>query len=651
VVQAGPTDPTSPHWYDETALTRLVFAHIGAARRGGRDLPLGEFIRSFAGLTSSTKAKTVRAALPGVERLSDFESDPAAIGTLLAVMKGEAAQPKPTALGHVPEDHYRTLLDDRFGVERFWFKRRRLTEAGVPWLVEVAVAETASRGTVVYGVNYSATFGDPFGQTGLRAQTRRATGAASFLAQADARPEYDNDGLRAAVVHVVCPALEFTDKGKVALTVPAAVAGAVAETLGDATKTLHREYKQAERDARQSRERAHRDAERARRRAVHSTEPEPRITLKDAVTAVMADAIAEASGGGTLPFPTRNLFYAVRPRIQALTDAELKMNYFSQTLVVEYEREHGRIPGMYRDPRGELSEPHTGKTVRLGTREVADYVLPSYVFDKILYVEKEGFNPLFDAVRLADRYDMAIASGKGQPVEAVRALFERAERGAYRLFVLHDADHSGYTIARAMSEETRRMPGYSVDVIDFGLSVADAVERGLPTEKYTRRAELPWWMPERLTEQERGWFEGRQIERKQWECTRVELNALGGPGLIDLIEAGLQRHKADSKVIPPANRIRWQARSVVDGHVRSIVDRVIAELIDPDEITRQVARQVAKPRVIGIRQATISRRLRNNSARSWSAAVAGEVSGRLNDDRINERVRNLLREQGIGGES
>jgi DNA topoisomerase VI subunit B len=213
-----PTDTTSPHWYDETALTRLLFAHIGAARNGGRDLPIGEFVRSFAGLSSPSKAKTVKAAAPGVEHLSEFESDTAAVGALLAAMKAEARLPKPTVLGQVPEDHYRDLLDRSFGVKRFWFKRKRLVHRGVPWQLEVAVTEQA--GEVVYGVNYSPTFGDPLARTPLASGELSATGADSLLRQADALPDYKNDYLRAAVVHVVCPAAEFLDKGKTGLEVP-----------------------------------------------------------------------------------------------------------------------------------------------------------------------------------------------------------------------------------------------------------------------------------------------------------------------------------------------------------------------------------------------------------------------------------------------
>lgn len=215
-----PTDPTSPHWYDNTALTRLVFAHIAAARNGGEDVPLGTFVRSFDGLKGTVKAKAVKAAVPGVERLSDFRDNPAAIGVLLAAMREHAKVPKPTVLGSVGEDHIRACLDAWYGVKRLWYKRKRLDHHGVPWVLEVAVATTHRPGRVVYGANYSSTFSDPLARTLLDAGEISTTGAESFLRHCDAFPVDDNGHLRAAVVHVICPAAEFLDKGKTALEVP-----------------------------------------------------------------------------------------------------------------------------------------------------------------------------------------------------------------------------------------------------------------------------------------------------------------------------------------------------------------------------------------------------------------------------------------------
>jgi hypothetical protein len=238
-----------------------------------------------------------------------------------------------------------------------------------------------------------------------------------------------------------------------------------------------------------------------RRRALPPSyyETEPKVSQKEVVFEVLPQAIRNAGTN----FSRRDLYYATRPLAYAHDDWEsgktLKYGYFSQSLLTEYQEMHGPIAGLWSDARGHLLEPHTGNSVALGTREVAAYTFPDYTFDKILYVEKEGELSKLKAAKLAERYDMAICSGKGQPSEAVRTLFERAEGGDYQLFVFHDADLDGYDIARVMAKETRRMPGYSVDVVDIGLSVEDAVEMGLEPEPFFRKKNISWELYRRLS--------------------------------------------------------------------------------------------------------------------------------------------------------
>src|SRR5262249_10320228 len=143
----------------------------------------------------------------------------------------------------------------------------------------------------------------------------------------------------------------------------------------------------------------------------------------------------------------------------------------------------------------------------------------------------------------------------GYATEAIRVLFQAASRDKdYQLFVLHDCDPAGYEIARTLREETKRMPGYHVDILDLGLICADAMDLGLDTEPFTRTNELP--NPLVLTEAERRAFEGR-LQRStpwsdpQWIAERVELNAFTAPGLIAYIEERLQLCGVRGKVIPP----------------------------------------------------------------------------------------------------
>lgn len=262
--------------------------------------------------------------------------------------------------------------------------------------------------------------------------------------------------------------------------------------------------------------RRHVRAAHALRRTYYATEP--KVSQNDVVFSVLPQAIRNAGAH----FSARDLYYATRPLAYDHADWEvgnrLEYPYFSQTLLTEYQELRGPIAGLWRDPRGNLHEPHTGRSIALGTREVADYSFPEYTFNKILYVEKEGEWPKLQAARLAERYDMAVASAKGYPVEAVRELFKQAERGDCQLFVFHDADIDGYEIARVLREATRRMPNHSVEVLDIGLTVEDALEMGLDSEPFSRKKGVPYTLRRRLSEDAEEYFVHRQ--------ERFELNAI-----------------------------------------------------------------------------------------------------------------------------
>src|SRR5262249_53963292 len=152
-----------------------------------------------------------------------------------------------------------------------------------------------------------------------------------------------------------------------------------------------------------------------------------------------------------------------------------------------------------------------------------------------------------------ERYDMAIIAGEGYATEACRNLFQFAHKGKYQLFVIHDADPWGYNIARTLREETKRMPGYDVDVKDLGLTLQEALDMGLEAEEFTRERAIPQGL--KLTDLERECFVGRQVTSKSWICKRVELNAFTSPGLIAYIVRRLDECKAIGKVIPPKNKL------------------------------------------------------------------------------------------------
>jgi hypothetical protein len=293
---------------------------------------------------------------------------------------------------------------------------------------------------------------------------------------------------------------------------------------------------------------------------------EPRTTQKEAAWEVMERAYMAASGNNTLPAMARQIYYQARPKIMALTeDKELQYGYFSQTLLPAYIDEHGVDWNVVYDARGHFMEPHTNRRIGCGTIEVRNYlhalkdpdiiaaefadasvdiVGPSGNLAAVLFCEKEGFNPLFRAVNLANRYDIMIVSTKGVSVTAARRLIDNiCGDHDLPLFVLHDFDVAGFLILGTLQRDTRRYQFTSdIEVVDLGLRLTDIA--GLEREPAAASRVSANILRGQLAENGAA---GSEINILMDE--RVELNAMTSDGLIEMIERKLQAYGLE-KVLP-----------------------------------------------------------------------------------------------------
>jgi hypothetical protein len=220
-----PSQPTSPHWYSAESLKVLVFSHIGHARGGGRDLPTGEFVRQFQGLTSTAKAKAVVGQMGGgFTHLSDFEGHEEKVAELLAAMKAATKEPKPKALGFVGKEHFETFFERVYGsvIETTYVRRSNTLPSGLPLTFEFALAHLEEPGHLYCGINFSPTFGDPLEGTTLAGPEFKAAGIKGFLSTAYALPSTESAWYRtpasvAVAAHIITPAPLFLDRGKTRL--------------------------------------------------------------------------------------------------------------------------------------------------------------------------------------------------------------------------------------------------------------------------------------------------------------------------------------------------------------------------------------------------------------------------------------------------
>jgi len=293
-----------------------------------------------------------------------------------------------------------------------------------------------------------------------------------------------------------------------------------------------------------------------------------RTTIKDAAWEVMAEAYNKASNGGKYPAHARQVYYAARPKVLDLADNcdRLDDAYFTQQLLPDYMAEHSETAAwdVAFDARGTLIEPHTGTKVPLGTLGVRKYLKeisghrvsdltatmsgsgkfptqgPEHRYGAILFIEKEGFLPLFEHVKLAEKYDLAIMSTKGMSNTAARDLVDNL-CDDMPLLALHDFDKAGFSILGTLHRDTRRFTfRNAVNVIDLGLRLEDVHQYDLQSEPVDMRSDPTWNLRENGATDD-------EIEFLQ--DYRVELNAFSSGDFIEWLESKLEQ-QGIQKILP-----------------------------------------------------------------------------------------------------
>ena len=208
-----PSDPIPAHWYDAESLQRLIFLTIAKSRRdGNRDLPLGEFIRQFRGLSSTAKAREIAGLFPTIRHLPDFEAQEATIPALLKALQQRSRPVPAKTLGLIGEAPFRERFEQWYGVHHFWYKQYVGEDRGLPLIIEAALAQTKSEGQHrFFGLNFSPTFGDPFQGSFLQLSDhlKSYSGVVGALDQA-----YLSDFPHAFALHVARPTFMYRDRGK-----------------------------------------------------------------------------------------------------------------------------------------------------------------------------------------------------------------------------------------------------------------------------------------------------------------------------------------------------------------------------------------------------------------------------------------------------
>jgi hypothetical protein len=333
-------------------------------------------------------------------------------------------------------------------------------------------------------------------------------------------------------------------------------------------------------------------------------------SIKDAAFDVMEEAYLKASAGGTLPANARQIMYAARPFIlEATGQAKLNDAYFTQTLLPAFMEENADLTSdwdVVYDARGHLVEPHTDHSLPLGTIHVREYlqrrprladgsllslaaglhptVGPGDRYGAVLFIEKEGFEPLLRAARIAERFDIAIMSTKGMSVIAARALVDRLSSQGVTILVAHDLDIAGIRNFGTLGADSSRYQfKSSPDIRRLGLTLKQATSMDLQREKQEVQGD-----------HQRVLLGLRRHGASRDELTflaggsRVELNAMTSDQFVAWIEQGLRQHGVQ-KVVPPAEMIEARARHLLG------LRRLRRDVAELEQAARRRAAEIELP--------------------------------------------------------
>jgi Topoisomerase 6 subunit A/Spo11, Toprim domain len=381
------------------------------------------------------------------------------------------------------------------------------------------------------------------------------------------------------------------------------------QSLTAVTKKWTRQRKQEEKDGRASQRR--RDA------MIQSH----RITIREAAFMVIEEAYMKASGGGSLPAHPRQIMYAARGQVQALTGRQLDDQYFTQGLLPEYMDLYSHKTADWDvvfDARGHFTEPHTNREVALGTLAVRDYLAGNHGsayladsddlihlyptqgsrhrFGAILFIEKEGFLPLLQKVQIAERYDIAIMSTKGMSSTAARSLVDAmciAGQKGVPLLIVRDFDKAGFSIAATLQNDTRRYQFRNqLKVHDFGLRLIDVKKWDLESETVSYGNSDPEdnLRDNGATDEEIAFLIGDGFTGK-----RVELNAFPSDAFIEwlkgkLDEHGIQKVLPDDQTLDDAYRRALKRAKVQELLAREgeRIDEEVAAAVLPEHLSEQI---------------------------------------------------------------
>lgn len=216
-----PCQPTSPHWYEQRHIERLIGAYITHDKAAGRDRLVSEFIAEFDGLSGSLKRSKVLDAcsmkrVQLADLVADGRFDSGRIAELLAAMRAHTRPVKAKRLGVIGREHFQQLFTGMGCIAESFEYRKAASKDGMPYVIETAFAhrveevdDRQSCNRLIFtGVNWSSAINNPWRSFGNIGEGLESMLAKNFISGCESI---------LLAVHLTHPRVEYTDRGKSAM--------------------------------------------------------------------------------------------------------------------------------------------------------------------------------------------------------------------------------------------------------------------------------------------------------------------------------------------------------------------------------------------------------------------------------------------------
>lgn len=154
-----------------------------------------------------------------------------------------------------------------------------------------------------------------------------------------------------------------------------------------------------------------------------------------------------------------------------------------------------------------------------------------YKYDKVLYIEKTGFDDIFKVEKIGEKYHMIIVSGQGFATRAAKTILYALQNKGLKLYCMHDLDISGVNIFKSFQTTNDKFE-HPIDIEDLGITIEDVYRYNIQPEQVEKgKSDRDKLLS--MSDEYRSFFDGIT------HYNRVELNAFTTEQILEIMDRKL----------------------------------------------------------------------------------------------------------------